>query len=142
LSEYTECVAEPGAEVLTRGVEREIEIGPDVAPVLAYERVRHQGRGRHGALVFVHLAAVPDLHDQYEIRRLDAVDHTVVADAEAAGASKAVAQGLAELEGVGGELGFDGAADLAFGRLGERGDVVGDDGSQVLDAIGQSQASS
>jgi hypothetical protein len=31
---------------------------------------------------------------------------------------------------------------LAFGRLGERGDVVRDDGSQVLDPIGQSQASS
>jgi hypothetical protein len=55
-------------------------------------------------LAFVHLAAVADLHDQHHIGRLDAVDDAVVADAEAAGASEAVAKGLAELEGVGGEL--------------------------------------
>ena len=85
---------------------------------------------------------MPDLHDEHDIGGLDAVDHAVVADAEAAGAAEAVAQGLAELEGVGGELLFDGVADLALGRLGERGDVVGDDACQVLDAIGQSQASS
>ena len=72
---------------------------------------------RHGALVFVDLAAVAELCDQDDVGRVDAVDHAVVADAEAAGASEAVAQGLAELEGVGGELLFDGAADLALDRL-------------------------
>jgi hypothetical protein len=73
---------------------------------------------------------MPDLHDQHHIGRLDAIDHAVVADAETAGASEAVAQGFAELEWVGGELGFDGATDLAFGRLGERNDGIG--GSALL----------
>ena len=61
-----------------------------------------------------------DLHDQDLVGGLDSVDHAVVADAEAAGASEAVAQRFAKLEGVGGELGFDRAADLAFGGFGER----------------------
>jgi hypothetical protein len=52
-----------------------------------------------------------DLHDQHDVGRLDAADHAVVADAEAAGASEAVAQRLAELERVVGELAFDRAAD-------------------------------
>jgi len=69
----------------------------------------------HPDLLFVHLAAVANLHDQHDIGRLNSVDHAVVVDAEAAGASKAVSEGLAELEGMGGELFFDGAADLALG---------------------------
>jgi hypothetical protein len=46
------------------------------------------------------------------------------------------AKGLAELEGVGAELLFDGAANSALGCLGERGDVIRDDAAEVLDAIG------
>jgi len=73
-------------------------------------------RGRCGrVLLLVHLSPVADLYHEHHVRGFDAVDDAVVADAGAAGASEAVAQGLAKLEGVGGELGFDGAADLAFG---------------------------
>lgn len=39
-----------------------------------------------GALLFVYLAAVAELRDEYDIGGLDAVEHTVVADAEATGA--------------------------------------------------------
>ena len=41
-----------------------------------------------------------DFHDQHDVRGLDAVDDAVVTDSQAAGASEAVAQGLAELERV------------------------------------------
>jgi len=62
---------------------------------------------------------VTDLHDQHHVGWLDAVDDAGV-----------------------GELGFDGAADLAFGGLRECSDVIGDDALQILDAMGRSQASS
>ena len=87
----------------------------------------HWGFGHDGALVFVHLAAVADLHHEYDIGRFDAVDHAVVADAEAAGASEAVAQGFAELEGVCGELGFDlGLGCLFQGTQDVVGELVGE----------------
>jgi hypothetical protein len=44
---------------------------------------------------------VPDLHDQNHVGGVDSIDDAVVADAEAASASKAVAQRFAELEGEG-----------------------------------------
>jgi len=81
-----------------------------------FDRVGYgSASSRPGTLFLVHLSPMTDLHDEHDIGGLDAVDYAVVANTEAAGASEAVAEGLAELEGVGGELGFDGAADSALG---------------------------
>ena len=50
--------------------------------------------------IVVNLSPMTDLHDQYGIRRLDLVDHAVIANAQATRTPEAVAQRFAKLDGI------------------------------------------
>lgn len=100
-------------------------------------------KGDHGAHVpsaVVDVASMADLDHDHDVRRLDCVDHQVVADPEPTRPLEAVTQRLAELDGVGPELPLDRRSDLPLRGRGETRDVVADDAVEVLDPVLHSQA--
>lgn len=88
----------------------------------------------------VDILAVPDLDDQNDTLGLDDVDDAPVLYPQPSCAPEAVAQWLAEFDGVGGELVFDGPAYPAADIPGELRDVFANDAFQILEAVAQTQA--
>jgi hypothetical protein len=96
--------------------------------------------GRLPTSAVVDIASMADLDDDHEVRRLDYIDHPVVADPEPTRPLEALAQRLAELDGMRPEFPLDRRSDLPLRSRGETRDVVANDALQVLDPVLQSQA--
>jgi hypothetical protein len=140
------AVAARGALLPARGVlEREGGAGPGVPfwSRASVFRVAYWTGVRNGRLptsAVVDIPSMADLDDEHEVRWLDDIDHPVVADPQPTRPREAVAQRLAELDGMRSEFPLDRRSNLPLRRRGETRDVVTNDALQVLDPVLQSQA--